>query len=329
VRAGEDASPITHQATRARTPQLAAGDCPRFSAGDYAVLLQRDSANRTGADRINNDQPGRQAAQAGRFTAVGWRLRGMCPNAIRRNRTGADRFNNERSMQAVRLPAGDCAASCPMRLCGIVRGSIASTIEIVVTIAESALRAGASEPVDAAEMGDVFVPPETARRLCCDAGVVEVVESANGEVVSVGRKRRTFTGSLKRALLKRDRSCTFPGCTHKLFLECHHIQHWADGGETSLENASLLCSYHHRFVHEYGYTIELGDDHRPRFRDPRGNLVHAAPGCSTAEDLGWPRIRAANAALAIDADTIACEWDGSPVDYGAIVGHLVTAEGLS
>jgi hypothetical protein len=35
-----------------------------------------------------------------------------------------------------------------------------------------------------------------------------------------------------------------------------------------------------------------------------------------------------NEPLAIDANTIACQWDGKPVDYGAIVGHLVTADGL-
>ena len=45
-------------------------------------------------------------------------------------------------------------------------------------------------------------------------------------------------------------------------------------------------------------------------------------------DLGWPRIRAVNEPLAIDAETIACGWDGTPVDYGAIVGHLVVADGL-
>jgi hypothetical protein len=45
-------------------------------------------------------------------------------------------------------------------------------------------------------------------------------------------------------------------------------------------------------------------------------------------NLGWPRIRAMNEPLAIDADTIACEWDDNPVDYGAIVGHLVVAGGL-
>jgi hypothetical protein len=32
---------------------------------------------------------------------------------------------------------------------------------------------------------------------------------------------------------------------------------------------------------------------------------------------------------AIDVDTIACEWDGTPVNYGAVVGHLVVADGLT
>jgi hypothetical protein len=71
-------------------------------------------------------------------------------------------------------------------------------------------------------------------------------------------------------LHKRDTTCTYPGCTHRLFLEGHHIKHWADGGETSLVNTALLCSLHHRYVHEYGYTIELGADQRPDFRDRHG-----------------------------------------------------------
>jgi hypothetical protein len=44
--------------------------------------------------------------------------------------------------------------------------------------------------------------------------------------------------------------------------------------------------------------------------------------------VGWPRIRAANEPQRITADTIACEWDGTPVDYGAIIGHLVVADRL-
>jgi len=177
-------------------------------------------------------------------------------------------------------------------------------------------------------MGESFLSIEAARRLSCDAGVAEVVENEQGTPLSVGRKRRTIAGALKRALYKRDATCTYPGCTHRIFLEGHHIKHWVDGGETSLTNTALLCSLHHRYVHEYGYVIELGAAQRPRFRDPHGRLVAAVPSCPTVTDLGWPPIRAVNKPLAIDADTIACEWDGNPVDYGAIVGHLVAADGL-
>jgi hypothetical protein len=91
---------------------------------------------------------------------------------------------------------------------------------------------------------------------------------------------------------------------------------------------SLLCSLHHRFVHEYGHAIELGPDRRPRFRDRHGRLVLEVPERPMVADLGWPRIRVVNAPLSITADTIACGWDGTPANYGEIVGHLWVADGL-
>ncbi len=201
-------------------------------------------------------------------------------------------------------------------------------VEVVLTIPASSLRAGAAlDPVEVGEMGESFLSSETARRLSCDAGVVDVVEDEHGAPLSVGRRRRTIGWALKRALRKRDEMCSFPGCTNRIFLEGHHIQHWADGGETSLQNTTLLCTLHHRYVHEYGYVIELGPDQRPRFRDPHGRWVAAVPERPRVAELGWSQIRAANEALQIDADTIAGPWDGTPVDYGRIVGHLVAADG--
>jgi len=201
-------------------------------------------------------------------------------------------------------------------------------IDITLTIPVDGLRGEATDPVEVGELDESFISREAVRRLSCDAGVVEVLEDEHGQVLSVGRKRRTISGALKRALCKRDKTCTFPGCTNRIYLEGHHIKHWADGGETSLINISMICSFHHRHVHEYRYTIELGPDQRPQFRDPRGRLVAAVPARSTAPDLGWPRLRAVNEPLAISAETIACEWDGSRVDHGAIVGHLVVVDGL-
>jgi hypothetical protein len=205
-----------------------------------------------------------------------------------------------------------------------------SPIEVVLTIPASSLAMdAAADPVETGELGEAFVSAETARRLSCDAGLVEVVEDEHGAPLSIGRKRRTITGALKRALRKRDTTCTYPGCANRVFLEGHHIKHWADGGETSLGNAALLCSLHHRFVHEYGYQIELGLDQRPCFRDPRGRLVAEVPARRVMADLGWPGIRAANAPLAVTADTIACGWDGRPANYAAIVGHLLAVDSVA
>jgi hypothetical protein len=201
-----------------------------------------------------------------------------------------------------------------------------SPIDVTITIPASSLREGPVDTVDVGCMGGTCISAEAARRLSCDAGVIEVIEDDQGVPLSVGRKRRTIAGSIKRALLRRDTSCAYPGCANRTFLEGHHIKHWADGGETTLDNGLLLCSHHHRFVHEYGYRVELDADRRPRFCDPQGRVVAVVPIRHTSADLGWPRIRAMNEGLGIDASTIACEWDGSRADYGRLVYELITVD---
>ena len=107
-----------------------------------------------------------------------------------------------------------------------------SPIEITLTIPVSSLHADAADPIEVGEMGESLLSTEAARRLSCDASVVKIIEDEHGVPLSVGRTQRTIAGALKRALCKRDTACTYPGCTHRIFLEGHHIQHWADGGET-------------------------------------------------------------------------------------------------
>ena len=113
------------------------------------------------------------------------------------------------------------------------------------------------------------VSAETSRRLCCDAAVVRVPEAPDGEPLSVGRKTRTISPALRRALELRDGGCRFPGCGCR-FTDAHHVEHWAEGGETSLSNCLLLCHFHHRLVHEGGWSIRWWGKGRPVFIDPRG-----------------------------------------------------------
>ncbi|MEK6212721.1 MAG: HNH endonuclease, partial [Vibrio fluvialis] len=112
-----------------------------------------------------------------------------------------------------------------------------------------------------AEVDDCcHVSAETSRRLSCDAGVVHWLDNKKGETLSVGRKTRTIPPSIRRALKRRDHSCRFPGCTCSRFVDAHHITHWADGGETSLNNLVLLCRRHHRLVHEGGFGVHKQAD---------------------------------------------------------------------
>jgi len=61
-----------------------------------------------------------------------------------------------------------------------------SPIEITVTIPQSGLRVDNTDPIEVGEMGESFLAAEAARRLGCDAGVVEVVENEHGTPLSVG-----------------------------------------------------------------------------------------------------------------------------------------------
>ena len=44
----------------------------------------------------------------------------------------------------------------------------------------------------------------------------------------------------------------------------NHIDHWADGGSTSVSNGLCLCSAHHLLVHEGGYRIEKVEGNEQR-----------------------------------------------------------------
>jgi hypothetical protein len=147
-----------------------------------------------------------------------------------------------------------------------------------------------------------------------------------GQPLSIGRKTRAIPAAIKRALMIRDRTCRFPGCCNRLFLDGHHLRHWADGGETSLSNTCLLCSRHHHFVHEQGYQILLDDHGRLTFLDPSGREVIGAPPRPAPSDVGWPSIRAANEALDLDARTGACKWKGEEVNYGYAIDVILGAE---
>ena len=145
---------------------------------------------------------------------------------------------------------------------------------VMIHVDESALRGkgGASD-----------LPIRTVKRLLCDGPAVGIVENGNGEPLSIGRKSRTVPTAIRRALDGRDRTCRFPGCSHTKWLDAHHIRHWTDGGETSLENLVLLCTHHHRLLHEGGFQMLPREGGSYYFGKRDGRPVELAEGQTLAE----------------------------------------------
>jgi len=167
---------------------------------------------------------------------------------------------------------------------------------------------------------------EAVRRLACDAAVVEIEEDEHGTPLDIGRKTRTVPPALRRALQSRDRGCRFPGCTHTRYVDAHHVQHWADGGGTSLDNLLLLCRRHHRALHEGGYTLARRDDHRLLFLTPQGELVPEVPEPVLASEPVEDLVR--RAGFDVSAETCVPYWyAGDSLNLGMAVEGFLQADG--
>jgi hypothetical protein len=169
------------------------------------------------------------------------------------------------------------------------------------------------------------IPAESARRLACDAAVVPIVET-DGRPLSVGRQTRSIPPTIRRALRSRDHGCRFPGCTERRFVDGHHIDHWADGGETKLSNLMLLCRYHHRLVHEGGYRVERRRGGELAFRSPDGRAIPAVPPPHRG-DPDAPVRRNRSVGLARQPDTCVARSAGQQLDYGLAVTGLLAKHG--
>ena len=127
------------------------------------------------------------------------------------------------------------------------------------------------------------LPPEALQRLACDARVQVVAENDAGDAISLGRTRREPSASMIRQLRHRDRGCRFPGCGSTVFANAHHIVWWSRGGATDLSNLLLICVFHHRLLHEHGWTVQRADDGRVRWFRADGSRYRGGPERATSQ----------------------------------------------
>jgi hypothetical protein len=88
-------------------------------------------------------------------------------------------------------------------------------------------------------------------------------------VLDLGRTRRCASPTQTLALIARDHGCSFPDCSRPPeWCERHHVVAWIDGGATTVDNLTLLCSYHHHTFAGRGWTC-LMTDGLPTWIPPR------------------------------------------------------------
>jgi hypothetical protein len=195
--------------------------------------------------------------------------------------------------------------------------------QIIVHVDAETLREGAPGRCEFEDGPSMAV--ETARRLACDASIVHILEDDQGEPLNVGRKTRVLPPALRRALKSRDKGCRFPGCPNTRYVDAHHIQHWAHGGETKLSNLVQLCRFHHHQVHEGRVVIARLDDGALRFVRPDGRTFESSlPGpmkpCSE-----WRQSPVAQHphGTNINPRTATTLWRGERMDYDLAIAVLL------
>jgi hypothetical protein len=174
--------------------------------------------------------------------------------------------------------------------------------------------------------GGPELPPATAERLACDARVQLLLSDRRTNRLYLGRTRRLATPAQIAALTVRDGNrCQFPGCTHTRHLHAHHVRPWWAGGPTDLDNLVLVCSFHHRLIHDHGYRLRLTGDRWEALR-PDGTEVPQSAG-PLSGDLDELISYATRTGRIITPDSLTPTWSGERLDPQPILDALLPRHG--
>ena len=163
--------------------------------------------------------------------------------------------------------------------------------EVSVLIDLPTLRDGLHDRSVAETSDGQPLPPETIRRLACQADLIPVVLDGRGVTLDVGRSRRVATPAQRTALRAMYRTCAHPDCTVR-FGDCdiHHVLEWTSHlGPTALDNLLPLCGRHHHLVHEGGWRLRLRPDRTIILHRPDGTVAFVG----TTVDVAGARAPAA------------------------------------
>jgi len=76
-----------------------------------------------------------------------------------------------------------------------------------------------------------------------------IFDGVTGRALWLGRTKRIATPDQRIVLHAQDRGCSHPGCDIPGYLcEVHHVEEWATGGPTDIDNLTFACAQHHKLL---------------------------------------------------------------------------------
>jgi hypothetical protein len=114
-----------------------------------------------------------------------------------------------------------------------------------------------------ATMCGVPLPDEWVEAARANARVHLRVVDDDGTVIVEDRARAFVSQKRRRAIVRRDGRCRWPGCGRRLRLQVHHLQPSSWGGSDDTANLASVCAYHHGLLVPHGDYVLEGNPNRP------------------------------------------------------------------
>ena len=114
-----------------------------------------------------------------------------------------------------------------------------------------------------ATMCGVPLPDEWVDAARANARVHLRVLDEHGTVIAEDRARTFVSQKRRRAVVRRDGRCRWPGCNRRLRLQVHHLHPSSWGGADDTSNLAAVCAYHHGLLVPHGDYVLEGNPNQP------------------------------------------------------------------
>lgn len=161
-------------------------------------------------------------------------------------------------------------------------------VEVEPAVAEmvccDAQHVGPIEPLTANPANDVEPANADATRKPANTTAETHVGVPSNEGTKSKRATQTFPPALRRQILRRStHRCSVPGCRHAIWLDLHHLEPRAEGGQHVAENIAVLCGAHHRAAHRGQLIIKGSAPNGLSFWHADGTPYGHPPSASAVE----------------------------------------------